>query len=599
VGKIGQAGATETFRFDASSGQEVGVQALSGLPGSKLQPILKVHDNHGQLLAESSTGLLGFISPRAGTYALSIRDQEYNGDPSFSYRIQIGPIPVVLAVFPLGMQRGSGAEVQLEGVNLGAARRVRVKVPPDAAVGSRLPVPVDVPGGPVLGKPTVVVGDLPETETSEKPLAIPGLANGRLKTAGAEDTWRFPARKGEALLVEIAARRLGSPLDSVIEITDDQGRLVPRATLRCLAKTYTTFRDHDSSSSGIRIETWNDLGVNGYLLLGSELLRIRALPKNPDDDCQFFTEGSQRRGYLGTTPTFHPMGEPMYKVALHPPGTPFAPNGLPLVTLYYRNDDGGGSLGKDSQLIFEPPADGTYRVRVRDTRGEGGPLHSYRLTVRPPRPGFSLRLSPTKPSISKGSALPITVTADRTEGYEGPIELRLEDLPPGLNAPATTIPAGENSTSFALFASADATIPATAKPPQLVGWASIGGQEVRHTVAGEEPVLIAPGDLVTTTGQGEVSIRPGGQVRLTVAIERRNGFTGRVPIEVRGLPHGVRVLDIGLNGILITPRETTRTIVLYAEPWVEPTRHPFVVFARREGKNTEHGARSVLLRVEK
>ncbi len=58
---------------------------------------------------------------------------------------------------------------------------------------------------------------------------------------------------------------------------------------------------------------------------------------------------------------------------------------------------------------------------------------------------------------------------------------------------------------------------------------------------------------------------------------------------------GVRVLDVGLNGILIT--ETTRTMVLHAEPWVEPVEHPFVVLAKREGKNTEHVAKSVLLKI--
>ena len=70
-----------------------------------------------------------------------------------------------------------------------------------------------------------------------------------------------------------------------------------------------------------------------------------------------------------------------------------------------------------------------------------------------------------------------------------------------------------------------------------------------------------------------------------------------MPLEVQGLPHGVRVLDIGLNGILITRAETTRTFVLYAEPWVKPMNHPFVVLAKREGKNTEHAAKSVLLKV--
>jgi hypothetical protein len=30
---------------------------------------------------------------------------------------------------------------------------------------------------------------------------------------------------------------------------------------------------------------------------------------------------------------------------------------------------------------------------------------------------------------------------------------------------------------------------------------------------------------------------------------------------------------------------------------VQPTAHPFVVLARREGKNTEHAAHSVLLKI--
>src|SRR5206468_2391865 len=79
-----------------------------------------------------------------------------------------------------------------------------------------------------------------------------------------------------------------------------------------------------------------------------------------------FSVGGRRTGYLGTTPTFHPQGEPMYKVSIHPPGSTFPPNGLPLVTLYYRNDDGGPGLGKDSRLVFDPPADGDYQVRLRD-----------------------------------------------------------------------------------------------------------------------------------------------------------------------------------------------------------------------------------------
>jgi hypothetical protein len=130
-----------------------------------------------------------------------------------------------------------------------------------------------------------------------------------------------------------------------------------------------------------------------------------------------------------------------------------------------------------------------------------------------------------------------------------------------------------------------------------VATATIDGVEVKREAAGGVPQAVDPGDLVTVTEQPEVTVRPGEQVRLTVTIERRNGFAGRVPLDVRGLPHGVHVLDVGLNGILITERETTRTIAIACEPWVQPTEHPFVVLSRSERKNTEHAARSVLLKV--
>ena len=136
-------------------------------------------------------------------------------------------------------------------------------------------------------------------------------------------------------------------------------------------------------------------------------------------------------------------------------------------------------------------------------------------------------------------------------------------------------------------------------PLKLVARAVINGQQMIREATGGLPQVVEPGDLAATAEQSEVTVQPGKEVRLTVKIDRRNGFKGRVPLDVRGLPHGVRVLDIGLNGILITEQESSRTFAIYAEPWVQPTTHPFVVLAKSEKKNTEHAAKSVLLRVVK
>ena len=104
---------------------------------------------------------------------------------------------------------------------------------------------------------------------------------------------------------------------------------------------------------------------------------------------------------------------------------------------------------------------------------------------------------------------------------------------------------------------------------------------------------------VTTTSVGEVTLKPGGETKLTVKVERLGDFKGRVPLDVRGLPHGVKVMNIGLNGILILPGQTEREIVISCEPWVQPIELPIVVLSRSERKNSEHAARSVLLKVAK
>jgi hypothetical protein len=321
-----------------------------------------------------------------------------------------------------------------------------------------------------------------------------------------------------------------------------------------------------------------------------------ALPKNPDDDAQFFQLRGARRGYLDTTPAHVPLGTPIYKVSINPPGTQFPPNGMPIINIPFRNDDGGAQYGKDSQLFFDPPQDGEYLVRISDVRNQGGPSYSYRLSIRNPRPDFNLSFNLTSPNVANGEAVPIAVNCERFDGFEDAIRVRLEGLPPGFSAPATTIPAGENATAVALFAGTDAATPQGAKM-KLLASATIDGKEIVKEASSGLPSIVPAGDIVTTVDRSEVEIRPGTESRLTVRVERRNDFKGRIPIEVRGLPHGTRVLDIGLNGILITERESSREVALYTEPWAQPTVQPFVVLAKREGTNREHAASSVLLRI--
>ena len=621
VGSINKAGDADYFRFTATKGQELAVQVLTG--SSKLEPVLELTDADGRVLEESGKGLLGYRFEAAGTYALGIRDKDFRGGADFTYRVSAGPFPLVLGISPLSVERGKTSPVQLLGVNLGAKSIVSVTVPPDAAIDKKLNVLLPELAEKPLGTVQVLVNEFPQVGvTNDKAvIAVPGSATGIVDQPNAVHAVDFPAKKGQRLIVEVDARRHGSPLDSTIDIVDMRNKPVLRATLRGTARTYSTFRDNDSAAPGIRLEAWNELNIDDYLYMNGELMRIKALPKGPDDDCQFYQAGGMRQGYLDTTPIHHALGSPMYKVEFHPPGTKFPPNGLPTFDLPFRNDDGGLGYGKDSRIFFDPPADSTYRVMLRDSRGQGGSAHTYRLTVRPPKPSFLVEFSPISPMVWKGGSVPISATATRLDGFDGAIELEMTDLPKGFVAPNSSIEAGQLTTVFPLFAETDSVEPKQSSFSFVASGTakrSLPLEELKNPMkkAVMEPLTLfvgvlslyqsggtlklrEPGDIVTTTDLQELTIRPGEQAKLKVKVERRNGFAGRIPLDVRGLPHGVRVMDIGLNGILLTPRDTEREIVLYAEPWVQPMTRPLIVLATREGAKTEHGARPVMLKVVK
>src|SRR5262249_55460863 len=178
--------------------------------------------------------------------------------------------------------------------------------------------------------------------------------NGHL-TAPQHD-FRFKARKGDKLVFEVNAARLGSPLDSQLEILDANGKPVERATVRAMLETSLTLRDHESTGNGLRISSWTGLAVGDLLMVGTEILEIEAMPRGPQDYMRFTVSNGQRVGTLDTTPEAQAVDPPAYKVQISPAGSTFPPKGLPLFHPPYRNDDGVPGFGKSSRLHYTAPA---------------------------------------------------------------------------------------------------------------------------------------------------------------------------------------------------------------------------------------------------
>lgn len=639
VGMLGTAGDVDAYEFRGRAGEAMVFQVVARPIGSRLDSIVRLVDSHGQILGEnndvdlSRDSVLTWRFTETGSYTLTIEDVEHGGAANgFAYRIHAGALPYLTGVFPLGVPAGRSIDVSATGVNLGDRATLRVAGDASALVGRTIPIPASAPAGSAINRRAVALGEYPEALEAEpndeaavaQALAIPSTVNGRVWTRETatrggvaradEDLFRFTARKGQKLVLDVTAQQLGSPLDSIIEVLDADGRVVPRAAIRCVAQTEISLNDPDSSRRSMRLATWNELGVNDHLLIGDELLQIASMPTHPDDDVQLMSYRGGRLTLLDTSARNHSVGESVYKVEIHPPGTRFEPNGMPAFQIDYVNDDGGPRFGgRDSRLHFEAPADGDYFVRLRDVRGLDGERYAYRLTLREPAPDFEVTFEPKSFNIPRGGRVSVTVTADRKDGFDAPIDVELQDLPAGLTATSGRIPAGAATTVLMLSAAEDAAfdrekaaLPSmypgagatagtsssgTYEVPgvvalKLVGRATIDGRAVSHQAETTELIgviaLTPKPDLVVTTDAKRIEVTPGKAVTLTVKVERHNGFTGRVPISVMNLPHGVRVDDVGLNGVMITEQETSRVIHIVAEPWVQAQSQPLLIVGRIE-----------------
>jgi WD40 repeat protein len=609
VGRIEKPGEVDRYKIRARAGESLVFEVTGQALGSTLEPSLSVVDAQGASVEPIEARRPGrdpaaiFRIPHDGLFTVQVADFNLGGSGNHFYRINAGALPTVRSVFPLGVTRGTKAWVALHGWNLGGAEKAVVAVGAEVQAGSMVPVPVAGSTErhfPVIGGPVVVAADGPQvveegrSEDREhiQEIAVPGGVSGRIEQDGDADRFAFRARKGERLILEVFGRRLGSPTDPVIEVLDEESRPVPRAVLRLLDQTEIAFRDHGSTGPGIRLTRWNTLAVNDHVLIGRELARILALPRNVDDDCMFWNEAGQRLGMLETTPEQHPIAQPIYRVEVLPPSAKVPPGEMSPVVLNYRNDDGGTAFAKDARLTFDPPRDGVFQVRVQDVRGLGGADFGYHLMIRRPRPAFSVALTTENPNIPRGGTVLVGVSVSRLDGFEQAITVRAEGLPPGVRCMPAVIEAGHLEGLLAL--SADACAPAFSPPEWTVTAEATGqsGETVRKQIDPGGPgggwiTVVAPPDLRVEGRPARLLLAPGQDVALKLRIERKPGWRGRVPIDVRNLPQGVRVLDIGLNGVLVTEKETERSVRLFVEPWVVPQVRPFYAVGRLESAGTE------------
>lgn len=307
-GQIDQAD-RDIFRFTAKAGQTVvcdfqGQRLLpyiaDAVPGW-LQACLTLYDADGNELAYVDDfrfhpdPVLIFTVESDGEYMIEARDVLFRGREDLVYRLTVGAVPFVTHLYPLGAKRGSQAQVELNGVNL-------PKPTTTVAVdGNAPPVrEVKVNGGSLATNALpFAAGDLPEAQETEpnntpeeaQEIELPVTVNGRIGEAGDIDCFRIAAKAKQRLVLDVWARRLDSPLDSLLTVFDGNGRQLaenddtadPSQGLETHhADSYLNYVFPADGDYVVRLADVQSLGGEEYAY------RLSIAPPRPDFDLRVF-----------------------------------------------------------------------------------------------------------------------------------------------------------------------------------------------------------------------------------------------------------------------------------------------------------------------
>ncbi len=628
-GALSTTGQRDEYRFKARAGKTVVLDLAAKRVDSTADSIqLELFDAEGKPLAvnhgldSGSDPLIAFEPKQDGEFIARVSETTLEGSPTHSYRLTLGNLAYVTGWWPLSVRVGSETSVQLLGYNLPSAQ---VKVKPMAPGLMRLPVAEKTCR--FRNDLTVQADELPELveqEPNDRPshaqsIVPPVSVNGRLVAPGDPeaadaDMYVFDAQAGDEWMIETRAAQAMTPADTRIEVLNADGSPVVRQRFQAVRSSFNNFRSVDADNPDIRLENYTETGLNEFVYFNGDIMTTFRLPRGPDAGFFFYTSNGKRRAYFDTTATAHPLDEPCYVVEPLKAGEAPLPNGLPVLSLPYANDDDGlRQLGRDSRLHFTAPVSARYLVRVTDSRGWSGERFAYRLVLRKPMPDFAVKLSGETMSVGAGSAMGFSLRADRKDDFEEAITVRIEGLPQGWIASSpVVIEAGHTLASGSLYAEPGATpgdwsrlkITATAGSltHQVNGFGKVALGTKPKFIANLEPAVHDKPVARTSSQPQEITITPGQIVNAFIRVER-NGNDGILNFDVHNLPHGIIVDDIGLNGIQVREKENEREIRFACAKWVQPQErliHATVSSARNEADSAGLATSfPVLLRVVK
>ncbi len=236
-GHLSKPGDVDCFSVALKKGQTLVASLLGNQTlRSPMDAVLQVLSSDGFVLEQNHDhhGLdpqVAFTVPRDGTYIVRVfafpsepdASIRFAGAENYVYRLTMTTGGFADAALPLAVARDKPGKVRLAGWNIPPAAR-SLAVAADGLVFHPLVAnPVRVRVEPHASHDTTTA------EPGKSPYQPPCTITGRLARDDGADEFRFTAKKGQPLLIQVEARALGFPLTPVLRVLGRDGKQLSRA----------------------------------------------------------------------------------------------------------------------------------------------------------------------------------------------------------------------------------------------------------------------------------------------------------------------------------------------------------------------------------
>jgi hypothetical protein len=572
----------DVFEVELRKGERLSAEAI----GARLQtqqiydPFLSISKADGTRLLDvddthftRQDPVASLLAPEDGKYHITVRDATNAGPGECHYLLHLGSFPRPLTVYPLGGEAGQELKVTLLGDAKGPVEKsLRLPAEPDPHFAL---YPED--DQPTPQPHLLRVSDFPnvlESEPNQAPASataaqgpLPVALNGVLGEDGDVDFFRVTAKKGQVYDVRVYARRLRSPVDSVLAILDGAGKQI------------ASNDDDGQLDSGLR---WT-VGADGEFLIrvtdklgrGGPLAayRVELTPVQPRITValpEMVQNSNQERRAIVVPKGNRYASLVRIKRSDAPGAVELEPQDLPegvtvagaslaqtvdTVPMVFEAGPDTALAAKVFQMgvrLVEPPKDKPLQSRIEneiDVVENGNQRAFYTIQERsfpvavteeiPVR----IELLQPKAPLLRGGATSLKVRALRQRDFKGPVSLALLYSPPGIGtAGPTQIPEGKDEVALPLSANPDA--PLSKWRVCVVGNADFGKGTVWFSTSLVEIEVAEPfvaGKIARSF------VDQGDTVSVRVALEHKRPFEGKARLALLGLPPNTSAEEVEIT----------------------------------------------------